>query len=164
MLNMDPGLKLFKVHSLIHNSLSCHKFLFRKLSAFLHFIFISADMAAFGCCLKQAVVFQNHFQNWITFFAHFRPLKNFNKMCRIISLLKFLWKTLASSRFTKTIILLVRNLADGKWTQSSSNSWYFFWTSVQSSGRGEGGLVFVLSVPASSRAASSRLLALFASK
>ena len=51
MWRLDPVMKLFKVHSLIHNSLICHKFFFRKLSAFLHFIFISADLAAFGCCL-----------------------------------------------------------------------------------------------------------------
>ena len=98
---LNPALKLFKVHSLIHNSLSCHKFLFRKLSAFLHFIFISADLAAFGCCLILAVVFQNHFQNWITFFAHFRPLNTCNKQCRIINPLKVLRKTPASPRFTK---------------------------------------------------------------
>ena len=127
---LDPVLKLFKVHWLIHKWLSCHRFLFKILSIFWHFVFISADLATFGCCQKQAVVFQNHFQNWITFFAHNRPLNTYNKMCRIKALLNFLWKTSASPRFTKTIILLFRYLADGKWTQSSSNSDIFFWTSV----------------------------------
>ena len=91
MWRLDPVKKLFKVHSLIHNSLICHKFLFRKLSAFLHFIFISADLAAFGCCLKQAVVFQNHFQNWITFFAHFRPLNTYIIFCGMQTYIALQW-------------------------------------------------------------------------
>ena len=124
---LDPVLKLFQFHSLIHNSLICHKFLFRNLSAFLHLYF---HFCWFGCYWLQpktgSSVFktiQNHFQNWITFFAHFRPLKDCNISCRIISPLKLIRKTPASPRFTKTIILLFRYLVDGKWVESSSYSW-----------------------------------------
>ena len=102
---LDPALKLLKVLWLIHNSLICHKFLFRNLSAFLHLYF---HFCWFGCYWLQpktgSSVFktiQNHFQNWITFFAHFRPLNHYNKLDLIISPLKVLRKTPASPRFTK---------------------------------------------------------------
>ena len=119
---LDPASKLFKVSWLVHKSLLCYNFLFRNLSAFLPFYFFLANLADLGKCLEWAAVIQNHIQNSTTFFAHFRPLNFFSRKCRIISFLKLIRKTPASPRFTKTIILLFRYLADRKWPQSIKNS------------------------------------------
>ena len=50
---------------------------------------------------NRQLLIQNNFQNWTTFFAHFCPLKHYNRMCRLKSPLKVLRKASASPRFTK---------------------------------------------------------------